>query len=154
MVSNGKKIEKTLLLVMDLIRDEGFTAEDLISPKTRNKSDIKTINRFNSINEIIKLSFPDEARKLIKANIDDLTSEQKKSRKYWQQQIGSRRNDIRNILLGRKHTNPTQTVLSNLKMAITAIEKMDETVLKSFDSKKVLSLINSAVSSIEKSSST
>ena len=148
-MSNGKKTKKTLLLVMDMIRDEGFHADDFISPRTKNTSDIEAINRFNRINEIIKLSFPDEAKELIAADIDDLTSKQKKDRKYWQQQIGSRRNDIRNILLGRKHSSRTQTVLSNLKMAISEIDRMDENELKRFDAKKVIFLINSVLDIIK-----
>ena len=144
-MSNEKKTTKTLLLVMDMIRDEGFYADDFISPRNKNTSDIETINRFNRINEIIKLSFPDEARELITADIGDLTFKQKKDRKYWQQQIGSRRNDIRNILLGRKHSSRTQSVLSNLKMAISEIDKMEENELRRFDAKKVISLINSAL---------
>ena len=144
-MSNEKKTTKTLLLVMDMIRDEGFHADDFISPRNKNTSDIETINRFNRINEIIKLSFPDEARELMTADIGGLTSKQKKDRKYWQQQIGSRRNDIRNILLGRKHSSRTQSVLSNLKMAISEIDKMEENELRRFDAKKVISLINAAL---------
>ena len=152
-MSNEKKTKKTLLLVMDMIRDEGFHADDFISPKTKNTSDIETINRFNRINEIIKISFPDEAKELIAADIGDLTSKQRKDRKYWQQQIGSRRNDIRNILLGRKHSSRTQTVLSNLKMAISEIDRMDENELRRFDAKKVISLINSVLDIIKNETS-
>ena len=148
-----KSNKKTLLLVMDMIRDEGFTADDFISPRTKNTTDIRVITRFNRINEIIKRSFPDEARELITADIGELTSKQKKDRLYWQQQIGSRRNDIRNILLGRKHSSRTQSVLSNLKMAISEIDKMEENELKSFDTKKVISLINSALDVIKNETS-
>ena len=48
-----KEIEKTLLLVMKLIRSEGFTADDLISPKTKKSSTPETRTRFNRINEMI-----------------------------------------------------------------------------------------------------
>ena len=148
-----KSNKKTLLQVMDMIRDEGFSADDFIPPRTKNTSDIRVITRFNRINEIIKRSFPDEARELITADIGELTSKQKKDRLYWQQQIGSRRNDIRNILLGRKHSSRTQSVLSNLKMAISEIDKMEENELKSFDTKKVISLINSALDVIKNETS-
>ena len=40
-----KSNKKTLLLVMDMIRDEGFTADDFISPRTKNTTDIRVITR-------------------------------------------------------------------------------------------------------------
>ena len=144
-----KEIEKTLLLVMKLIRSEGFTADDLISPRTKKSSTPETRTRFNRINEIITLSFEEEVRSLLKANISDLSKEEKERRRYWQQQIGSKRNDIRNSLLGRKHTKNITTVLRNLKSALLIIEKMEKSELMSFDYKTVQSSINSAVASIQ-----
>ena len=144
-----KEIEKTLLLVMKLIRSEGFTADDLISPRTKKSSTPETRTRFNRINEIITLSFEEEVRSLLKANISDLSKEEKERRRYWQQQIGSKRNDIRNSLLGRKHTKKITTVLRNLKSALLIIEKMEKSELMSFDYKTVQSSINSAVASIQ-----
>jgi len=99
-VELGIKADKAGVAALDLLIADGFDQPtDFVSPKSEG-STIKT-EEFTALNEAIVLGFAKTAQALLAKPVKSLTDAQKTTRRYWQQQIGARRNDFKRQLTKR-----------------------------------------------------
>jgi hypothetical protein len=76
-----------------LIADGFDKPTDFVSPKSQGST--VSVEEFNSINDAIVLGFSADIQRLLAKPVKSLTDAQKTTRRYWQQQIGAKRNDFK-----------------------------------------------------------
>lgn len=99
-VSTSILADKAGVKALDALIADGFDKPtDFISPKSEG-STVK-VDEFNALNDAIVLGFSAEIQKLLAKPVKSLTDAQKNLRRYWQMQIGARRNDFKRQLTKR-----------------------------------------------------
>ena len=99
-VSTSITADKAGVKALDALIADGFDKPtDFVSPKSEG-STVKA-DEFNALNEAIVLGFSADIRKLLAKPVKSLTDAQKTTRRYWQQQIGARRNDFKRQITKR-----------------------------------------------------
>ena len=79
---------------IDALVADGFDKpSDFVSPKSQGST--VSVEEFNAINEAIVLGFNADIQRLLAKPVKSLTDAQKTTRRYWQQQIGAKRNDFK-----------------------------------------------------------
>jgi hypothetical protein len=79
---------------IDALVADGFDKpSDFVSPKSQGST--VSVEEFNAINEAIVLGFGADIQRLLAKPVKSLTDAQKTTRRYWQQQIGAKRNDFK-----------------------------------------------------------
>lgn len=77
----------------------GFRSGHCINPKTQNSAEsLSTPECFEQIRQATILGFSEKVRKLLLADIDTLTPEEKAERKRWQQRVSPNIRDLHNAL--------------------------------------------------------
>ena len=99
-VSTSIVADKAGVAALDCLIADGFDQPtDFVSPKSEG-STIKA-EEFTALNEAIVLGFAKTVQALLAKPVKSLTDAQKTTRRYWQQQIGARRNDFKRQLTKR-----------------------------------------------------
>lgn len=99
-VSTSIRADKAGTTALDLLIADGFDKPtDFVSPKSQGST--VSVEEFNAINDAIVLGFSADIQRLLAKPVKSLTDAQKTSRRYWQQQIGARRNDFKRALQRR-----------------------------------------------------
>ena len=76
-----------------LIADGFDKPTDFVSPKSQGST--VSVEEFNAVNDAIVLGFSADIQRLLAKPVKSLTDAQKTTRRYWQQQIGAKRNDFK-----------------------------------------------------------
>ena len=98
------KVASLMTFVCDGFIADKVSLEYFKSPK-KDTSDKVHVAFFGELNSAIVASFTASDRKLLTMPVKALSDDQKKQRRYTQQQIGARRNDYQRAL--NKRLNPT-----------------------------------------------
>ena len=127
------KAEKTTKSAVDLLIADGFDKPtDYISPKSAGCT--ITVEEFNNLNEAIVLGFAKSVQALLGKPVKSLTDAQKTTRRYWQQQKGARRNDLKRQITkrldpvgaGSRNRSPDQRIRDNLNDVIKVCQSAEE----------------------------
>ena len=92
------KADKAMTSALDTLAADGIQSTDFISPKKADSGSTASPELFNSINSAIVLGFTASVQTLLEKNTKSLTETQKSDKRYWQQQIGARRNDFKRAM--------------------------------------------------------
>ena len=113
----------------------GFLSTTFLSPHTKNTKSTATVEQFDKINSCIVAGFSVPVQKLLETPTKGLTVAKKISKRYWQQQIGARRNDLSKALAkresggngaGGKPRTPEQRVRDNLNDVLKVIDAVED----------------------------
>jgi len=100
-VGKARQTDTARVTVLDLMVAFGWKSTDLISPKSADST--ATVETFEWLNHHIVLGFTVAAQKLLGAETTKGMSDEKKAnRRYYQQQIGAKRNDLKTSLAKRE----------------------------------------------------
>ncbi len=141
---------------IDALVADGFDKpSDFVSPKSQGST--VSAEEFNAINEAIVLGFSADIQRLLAKPVKSLTDAQKTTRRYWQQQIGAKRNEFKRALAKRENAEtsgntsrtrtPQQRVTDNLNDSIKVLQEADGVP---FDTVKVLELCKKALAEATK----
>ena len=122
------KAERKLGSTIDLLLAEGFRSTDFISPK----SDASTASpeQFDAINAAIVAGFTKAAQQLLDKPTKSLEDAAKAEKRYWQQQIGAKRNDFKRGLEKREGADDSRAARQpksaedKLRAALETVEKI------------------------------
>ena len=89
--------DKAKTKAVDLLHTDGVTAAMLLSPE---KGESTTL--FDSVKIGVILGFTAQIQALLKKDTKSLSDTQKREKRNWQQQIGSKMKDLRNALAKRE----------------------------------------------------
>ena len=92
----------------DTLHADGIKSTDFISPKSKGGESTATEALFEQINAAIVAGFAARVQKLLAAPAKSLGDADKADRRYWQQQIGARRNDFKRALEKREGVADTR----------------------------------------------
>ena len=132
-VSTSINADKAGIAAVDLLIADGFDKPtDYISPKSAGCT--ITIEEFNNLNEAIVLGFAKSVQALLAKPVKSLTDAQKTTRRYWQQQKGARRNDLKRQITkrldpvgaGSRNRSPDQRIRDNLNDVIKVCQSAEE----------------------------
>ena len=101
-VSAATKSLRATQTAIDLFVAEGWRSTDLISPKGKDSKSTASEEKFAELNKAIVAGFTASTQKLLETNTKTLTETGKANKRYWQQQIGARRNDFKTALAKRE----------------------------------------------------
>lgn len=101
-VASTVKGDKARTTAVDLMVAAGMKASDMVSPTSRSKTSTATPELFAEINAAIVAGFSATVQKLLAQDIAKVKETDKPTRKYWQMQIGARRNDFETALAKRE----------------------------------------------------
>lgn len=87
---------------IDALVAAGMRSTDFISPKSKSGDSTASPEQFDAINAAIVAGFTARVRKLLDAPTKALGDADKSDKRYWQQQIGARRNDFKRALEKRE----------------------------------------------------
>ena len=87
---------------VDAIAAAGGLSTDFISPKSKDGLSTASPEKFEGINAAIVAGFSARVQKLLAAPTKALSETDKADKRYWQQQIGARRNDFKRALEKRE----------------------------------------------------
>ena len=112
----------------------GIVSTMFISPHSKGSKSTATVEQFDWINKHIILGFSDSVQKLLESPTKSLTDAKKVTKRYWQQQIGARRNDFKSALAKREDSNGAggkprtadQRVRDNLNDCLKVIDKVED----------------------------
>jgi hypothetical protein len=107
-VQKAAGYERAITAAIDEFIASGFISTDLISPKS--KGSTISPDEFSMLNETIVAGFSAPVRKLMSVPVKSLSDNEKSERRYWQQQIGARRNDFKRQLEKRESAGDSDTV--------------------------------------------
>lgn len=122
------KAERKLGSTIDLLFAEGFKASDFISPKSDGST--ASPEQFDGINTAIVAGFTKAAQALLAKPTKSLEDADKAEKRYWQQQIGARRNDFKRGLEKREGMDDTRAArqpkaaIDKLTDALVNVEKI------------------------------
>ena len=91
------KVDNAKVKAVDSLHADGVTAAMLVAPE---KGESTTL--FESVKVSIVMGFTSTVQALLKKDTKGLSEAQKESKRYWQQQIGSKLKDLRNALTRRE----------------------------------------------------
>ena len=94
------KVDNAKLKAVDSLHADGVTAAMLVAP-AKGESTVL----FDSVKVSIVMGFTATVQALLKKDTKGLSEAQKESKRYWQQQIGSKLKDLRNALSRREAIN-------------------------------------------------
>ena len=132
-VSTSINADKAGIAAVDLLIADGFDKPtDYISPKSAGCT--ITVEEFNNLNEAIVLGFAKSVQALLGKPVTSLTDAQKTTRRYWQQQKGARRNDLKRQITkrldpvgaGSRNRSPDQRIRDNLNDVIKVCQSAEE----------------------------
>ena len=135
-VSTSITADKAGVAALDCLIADGFDQPtDFVSPKSEG-STIKA-EEFTALNEAIVLGFAKNIQALLAKPVKSLTDAQKTTRRYWQQQIGARRNDFKRQLTkrldadnsdgaGARNRTAEQRIRDNLNDVIKVCQNAEE----------------------------
>ena len=132
-VSTSINADKAGIAAVDLLIADGFDKPtDYISPKSAGCT--ITVEEFNNLNEAIVLGFAKSVQALLGKPVKSLTDAQKTTRRYWQQQKGARRNDLKRQITkrldpvgaGSRNRSPDQRIRDNLNDVIKVCQSAEE----------------------------
>ena len=122
-VAQATKTDKVKTAMADTLHAEGITSDDCVAPK---KGEDRAF--FESLRAAVVLGFTATNQRLLATPAKALTDQQKSDKRYWQQQIGARINDIARALKRREMqdedgdgANNTSTWEDRAKKALTAM---------------------------------
>ena len=101
-VSITNKSVRATQTAVDLFVSEGWKSTDLISPKGEASKSTATPEQFEGLTKAIVAGFTPATQKLLDTPTKALTESGKFNKRYWQQQIGARRNDFKRALEKRE----------------------------------------------------
>ena len=90
---------------IDALVSAGMRSTDFISPKSKDGLSTASPEQFEAINAAIVAGFSARTQKLLAAPTKALSETDKSDKRYWQQQIGARRNDFKRGLEKREGVN-------------------------------------------------
>jgi hypothetical protein len=114
----------------DTLHAEGIKSTDFISPKSKGGESTATEALFEQINAAIVAGFTARVQKLLAAPTKALSDADKSDKRYWQQQIGARRNDFKRALEKREGVNDNRAPQApkspedKIRAMIESIEKI------------------------------
>jgi hypothetical protein len=114
----------------DELHAADFKSTDFISPKSKGGESTATEEIFEKINAAIVAGFTARVQKLLAAPAKSLGDADKADRRYWQQQIGARRNDFKRALEKREGVDdkrapqPPKSPEDKIRAQIETIEKI------------------------------
>ena len=91
------KVDNAKIKAVDSLHADGVTAAMLVAP-AKGESTVL----FDSVKVSIVMGFTATVQALLKKDTKGLSEAQKESKRYWQQQIGSKLKDLRNALTRRE----------------------------------------------------
>jgi hypothetical protein len=91
------KVDNAKVKAVDSLHADGVTAAMLVAP-AKGESTVL----FDSVKVSIVMGFTATVQALLKKDTKGLSEAQKESKRYWQQQIGSKLKDLRNALTRRE----------------------------------------------------
>ena len=121
--------------LIPVLISNGFVSTMFFSPSGKKSSSTATQEQFDWINVQIVAGFSVPVRKLLETPTRGLTDAKKVTKRYWQQQIGARRTDIRVALekregggngKGGKPRTPEQRVRDNLNDCLKVIKAVED----------------------------
>ena len=92
----------------DALHASGVLSTHFISPKSKGGLSTASPEQFEQINAAIIAGFTARVQKLLAAPTKALSDTDKSDKRYWQQQIGARRNDFKRALEKREGANDTR----------------------------------------------
>jgi hypothetical protein len=87
---------------IDALAAAGMRSTDFVSPKSKDGGSTASPEQFEAINGAIVAGFTARVQKLMAAPTKGLSDTDKSDKRYWQQQIGARRNDFKRGLEKRE----------------------------------------------------
>jgi len=135
-VSSTIRADKASVAALDALIADGFDKPtDFVSPKSDGST--VSVEEFNALNGAIVLGFNADIQKLLEKPVKSLTDAQKTTRRYWQQQIGARRNDFKRQLTkrldadssdgaGARNRTVEQRIRDNLNDVIKVCQNAEE----------------------------
>jgi hypothetical protein len=87
---------------IDALHAGGMRSTDFISPKSKDGASTSSPEQFEAINVAIVAGFTAAVQKLMAAPTKALSDADKAEKRYWQQQVGARRNDFQRGLAKRE----------------------------------------------------
>ena len=103
------KADKAMTSALDTLIADGLVSTDFISPKKADSGSTATPEMYSAINNAIVRGFTADIQKLLEKNTKSLTDLQKNTKRYWQQQIGAKRNDFRRAMEKRENVGATES---------------------------------------------
>ena len=112
----------------------GIVSTMFISPHSKGSKSTATPEQFDWINKHVVLGFTASVQKLLESPTKSLTDAKKVTKRYWQQQIGARRNDFKSALArredskgaGGKPRTADQRVRDNLNDCLKVIDNVED----------------------------
>ena len=148
-VQKASGAERAVTAAVDEFIASGFTSTDLISPKSKDST--VSQDEFDMINGTIVAGFSATVRKLMSVPVKSLSDNEKSERRYWQQQIGARRNDFKRQLEKRENADESDTpvtvktnktkILEALSKVVSICEKDEAPDYNAAETKKMVSLL-------------
>ena len=146
------KTASLMAIVLDGFIADGVSLEFFKSPK-KDTSDKVHVAFFGELNSAIVASFTATDRKLLTLPVKALSDDQKKQRRYTQQQIGARRNDYQRALNKRlnptpakgaddKKTNDLTFCLERVTQMLKRLEKAESTTFDVVEAVQKLAQLN------------
>lgn len=122
------KAERKLGSTIDLLWSEGFKSSDFVSPKSEGST--ASPEQFEAINAAIVAGFTKAAQQLLDKPTKALEDAEKAEKRYWQQQIGAKRNDFKRGLAKREGAEDNRAprqpkaAIDKLRAALETVEKI------------------------------
>lgn len=149
---------KAMVSAIDTLVAEGYKSTDFISPKTKDGGSTATPELFDDINATIVTGFEKRVQTLLAKPTKSLKETQKSDKRYWQQQIGARRNDFKRALekrenvgnsdgAGTRNRTPEQRLLDDLNDAVKVAQNLESPQL---DIVEFVGHINKALAMLNK----
>tara|TARA_R100001079_G_scaffold87755_1_gene50442 strand:+ start:4338 stop:4868 length:531 start_codon:yes stop_codon:yes gene_type:complete len=124
-VSRSITADKAGVKALDALIADGFDRiTDFISPKSADST--ATAEEFEALNAAIVMGFSADIQRLLLKPVKGLSDEQKTTRRYWQQQIGARRNDFKRQL--GKRLEPFSDLIAEADAAKSRNRTLDQRV--------------------------
>ena len=121
--------------LIPVLINNGFVSTMFYSPSGKKSQSTATQEQFDWINVQIVAGFSASIQTLLETPTKGLTDAKKISKRYWQQQIGARRNDLSKALAkresggngaGGKPRTPEQRVRDNLNDVLKVIDAVED----------------------------
>jgi len=127
-VSLSGKADRKLGSTIDLLVSEGMRSTDFISPKS--EASTASPEQFEAVNVAIVAGFTKAAQQLLAKPTKSLEDADKAEKRYWQQQIGAKRNDFKRGLEKREGADDSRAArqpkspVEKLRAALETVEKV------------------------------
>lgn len=129
-VSAIESASRKLQSSVDALFAGGMRSTDFISPKSKDGGSTASPEMFEAINAAVVAGFTARVQKLLAAPVKSLSDADKADRRYWQQQIGARRNDFKSALEKRegktaeRAAQASKSATEKLRIALETAEKI------------------------------